>query len=149
MLLAHPDADAITLRLADCLAHHLAALGRGDAALVVVLDPEHQVPIGRRVIGPALPEDADGIAGLVVPSTPSVVEVSRVHDPDLRDVAGRWQAHRLLLVPCTFGHDLLALAVVPLADGCQPDRRAAAAYAERFGAAATRARLFGPTLVAC
>jgi hypothetical protein len=135
---------AAVRHLATRLALDLATVGRGDASLVVMVGPGG-VPEDRVVVGPGLPAEADGIAGLVLPSDPIVVDAGKVHDPGVRELAGRWKTERLLVVPSTFGADMVAIGVVPLAAGAQPDRRTAGALAERFAAAVLRDRL----LVGC
>jgi hypothetical protein len=142
MLATHPEADATTHSMACRLARDLCSLGRGDAALVVLVDPVTARPLGRCTIGPR-PDGGDGIVGLVLPTEPCVVDAARVHNAPVHLVADAWGTDRLLLVPCTFGNDLLAVAVLPVAADATPDRRLAAVVADRFAAALTRARLFG------
>lgn len=142
MLATHPEADATTHSLACRLARDLCDLGRGDAALVVLVDPLTALPIARCTVG-LRPDGVDGIVSLVLPTEPCIVEAARVHNAAVHLVAAAWASEQLLLVPCTFGHDLLAVAVAPVTAEAMPDRHEAAVVAERFAAALTKARLFG------
>jgi hypothetical protein len=126
------------------LAAALATRSAADGVLVVLVDPENGGETGRIVIGRRLPViDGDALLDLVLPSEATVCDIARIHEPSLRRLARHWKADRLLVAPCTFGHTLVALAVVPVGLGVSSRRleRSARALCERFAAAVTGSRL--------
>jgi hypothetical protein len=126
------------------LACALAARSRSDEALVVLADPEGGGEIGRYVLGHRLPPiDGGALLDLVLPSEATVCDLARIHEPSLRRLARYWQTDRLLVAPCSFGHSLVALAVVPLGLGVSARRleRDARPVCERFAASVTGNRL--------
>jgi hypothetical protein len=139
-----PSPDRIGHRPAGHLARELTALTHRRRALVVLADPTTGAELDRHVVGPP-PAGVDGSAvlGLVLPSRPTVCDASRLHEASLRRLLQHWRADRLLVAPCTFGHDLVAVAVVAVAPGADPllIERAARPLADRFATSVIGTRL--------
>jgi hypothetical protein len=133
--------DTTIGRLTRRLAAELAAQADGSA-LVVLTDPVTNRSIGTAIAGRTLPPGVCSITELVMPSDPIVCDASRVHHAGLRNVARAWGASHVLLVPCLFGNDLIAVALAPAPDEHARELvQASTALAERFSAAVVRARL--------
>jgi hypothetical protein len=113
--------------------------------LVVLADPRDGSELDRYSFG-AVPAAADGDAllALVLPLEATVCDVSRLHEPSLRRLADHWGQERMLIAPCTFGSDLVALALAPVADDVPAPvvEREARRLSERFAAAVVGTRLF-------
>jgi hypothetical protein len=73
-----------------------------------------------------------------------VCPTARLHDASLRRLAIEWHTERLLVVPCFFGHDLIAFAVAPIDNPVETRQAelAARCVAERFAAHVVGTRLF-------
>src|SRR4051812_11670787 len=137
-------ADRIGRRAAGHLARELTALTHRRCALVVLADPTTGAELDRHVVGPP-PAAVDGSAvlRLVLPSRPVVCDAARLHEASLRRLLQHWRAERLLVAPCTFGHDLVAVAVVAVAPGADAllVERTARPLADRFATAVIGTRL--------
>ncbi len=141
-----PSSTPTVADLAERLAGHLAALtGRGES-VVVLLDPrsgavQAVVPGGRKAL-----DGARLLGGLVFASDPAVVRTDRVHDLGVRALAEAWKTSALLVAPCLFGNDVVALVALPLPPGtavAAPSLvQAVRTLTDRFAAGVVRARLF-------
>jgi hypothetical protein len=145
------DVDRTGRRDARRLALDLAVLVGRPASLVVLADPVSGGELARASAGHPPAVDGEELLELVLPSEPVVCDAARVHNGELRRLACAWRVSRLLIVPCLFGNDLVALAVAPLGD--RADARAvlvaARCQAERFAARVTATRLFGRASLLC
>jgi hypothetical protein len=142
---SRPVVDRVGRSPARQLARGLVALTAQRRAIVVLADLTTGTELDRHVAGPAPgPLDGDALLALVLPTEPTVCQASRLHEPSLRLLAQRWRADRLLIAPCTFGHTLVALAVVALAHDADSHVvvRAARPLCERFAVAVIGTRLF-------
>jgi hypothetical protein len=139
------DVDRPGRRDARRFALDLAILVGRPASLVVLAHPVWGGEWARASAGPAPPADGDALLRLVLPTEPTVCDMARVHDGGLRHLASMWDTRRLLVVPCVFGNDLVAVAVAPVPGHSDGRGLAAAArcQAERFAARLTAHRLFG------
>ncbi len=140
-----PVIDPVGRSPARHLARELVALGGRRQAVVVLADLTDGTELDRYIAGPRPHNiDGDALLALVLPSEPTVCDASRLHEPSLRVLARRWRADRLLVAPCTFGHTLVALAVVSLAAETDSGLvvRAARPLCERFAVAVIGTRLF-------
>jgi hypothetical protein len=141
-----PLDDTTIGRLARRLAAELAAQADGSA-LVVLTDPATNRSIGTAIAGRTLPPGLCSITELMMPSDPIVCDPSRVHHAGLRNVARTWGASHVVLVPCLFGNDLIAIALTPAPDEHARELiQAVTPLAERFSAAVVRARLMARVL---
>ena len=139
------SADRIGHRPARQLARQLGAVTGRRRAVVLMADPSTGGELARHVDGPPPgPIDGDAVLALVLPSQPTVCDTARLHEPALRRLAHHWRTDRLLVAPCTFGHNLVAVAVVAVPRDAEPllIERAARPLAERFAAAVVGTRLF-------
>jgi hypothetical protein len=137
--------DTIGRTAARHLARQLAMLTGSRRALVVLADPRDGTELERHPSGAAVPDtDGNALLSLVFASDAAVCEVSRLHEASLRRLAHHWAADHLLVVPCTFGHDLVAVAVAPVGPNvpAAPIVREARHLAERFAASVIGTRLF-------
>ena len=137
--------DRVGRRPARQLARQLGALTGRRRAVVLLADPSTGGELARHVEGPPPGAiDGDAVLALVLPSQPTVCDAARLHEPALRRLAHDWRADRLLVAPCTFGHNLVAVAVVAVPRHAEPlpIERAARPIAERFAAAVIGTRLF-------
>lgn len=150
MLALRDDHPPLRHRLARELALELSGIAGLGCAAVMVANPITRAEAGRATVGPCAPLPPGALLDLVLPTEPSVCSVKRTHDRVLRALAETWAVDEVLLAPCTFGHDLLAVAVAPLGD--VPDRRAAlrsaGEVAERTAAAMVYAMLLGEQALA-
>jgi hypothetical protein len=129
------------------LARQLAVLTGVRRVLVVLADPRDGSELDRYSFGAVLAQaDGDALLSLVLPTEPLVCEVHRLHEPSLRRLADHWGRGRMLIAPCTFGTDLVALAVAPVADDVPAPivEREARRLTERFAAGVIGSRLFAP-----
>lgn len=142
-LASRPTAATAVLALARRFTLDLSRLG-GGAALVVLTDPLSGDPLGHLVAGPALPDVVDDLTELAHGSDPVACDPTRCRGSALRATATRWGASRVGVVPCTFGHDLVAIGLLPLPPSSCGSQVLAAArrLSERFGAGVVGARLF-------
>ena len=127
------------------LARRLSLLTGERRVLIVLADPRDGNELDRCSFGAALADaDGDALLSLVLPMEATVCDVNRLHEPSLRRLADHWGLARMLIAPCTFGSDLVALALAPVADGV-PARvveREARRLSERFAAGVVGTRLF-------
>jgi hypothetical protein len=86
---------------------------------------------------PLVPEVVD----LVLPSYCLVVPVERMPNAAVRAAARTWETDRLLLAPAFFGHEVLAVGLVPVPAGVHPDLAEADAAGDRLAAALTTHQL--------
>ena len=140
----HTATDAVGLRGARRLALDLTRIVRRRNCVVVLANPLDGTELASVCVGRAPLVDGDALLALVVSSEPAVCPTSRLHDASLRRLAVEWHADRLLVVPCFFGHDLIALAVAPLDNPAETRQAeiAARCVAERFAAHVVGTRLF-------
>jgi hypothetical protein len=139
---SHPD--RVGHRRAGHLARELVAVTGRRRALVLLADPVTGAELDRYVVGPTPAAiDGDAVLDLVLPSHPVVCDASRLHEPSLRRLVHHWRSDRLLVAPCTFGHALVAVAVVAVAPGADalPIERAARPLVDRFATAVIGTRL--------
>jgi len=137
--------DRVGHRPARQLARQLGTVPGRRRAIVLMADPSTGGERARHVDGPPPgPIDGDAVLALVLPSQPTVCDTARLHEPALRRLAHHWRTDRLLVAPCTFGHNLVAVAVVAVPHDAEPllIERAARPLAERFAAAVIGTRLF-------
>src|SRR5215211_49406 len=142
-----PTPDRIGRRPAAHLARELSTLTGRRRAVVLLADPADGAELDRHVDGPPPgPIDGDAVLGLVLPSRPAVCDTARLHEPSLRRLADDWHTERLLVAPCTFGHWLVAVAVVAVEPGADAllIEHGARPLVERFAAAVIGTRLFNP-----
>jgi len=140
-----PTPDRVGRRPAAHLARQLSALTGRRRAVVILADPSNGAELDRHVGGPPPgPIDGRAVLRLVLPSHPTVCDTSRLHEPSLRHLADHWNTERLLVAPCTFGHSLVAVAVVAVAPGASalPIEHGARPLVERFAAAVIGTRVF-------
>jgi hypothetical protein len=132
--------------LARRLASHLAACTGYGRAIVVLVDSRSGETQGVVAEGDDTPTGLDALLRLVCSSDPAVVGTNRVHDLALRALAQRWDTDALLVAPCLFGNDVVAMVVLPLPPGttvASPSLvKAVRTLADRFAAGVVRARLF-------
>src|SRR3954454_7484994 len=121
------------------LAVDLAAVLSAENVLVVLDGPERR----QTITGRAVAADVDSLFGLVLASDPCVTDPRRAHHLGLRHVADVWESDRLLLAPCVFGHDVVAIVLASVTPDADPHalERAALPLVERFAAAVLRDRL--------
>ncbi len=127
------------------LARQLALLTGVRRVLVVLADPRDGSELDRYSFGAVLARaDGDALLSLVLPTEPSVCEVHRLHEPSLRRLADHWGRRRMLIAPCTFGTELVALALAPVGDDVPAPivEREARRLTERFAAGVIGSRLF-------
>jgi hypothetical protein len=127
------------------LARQLSLLTGGRRVLIVLADPRDNSELDRCSLGAVLADaDGDALLSLVLPTEATVCDVSRLHEPSLRRLADHWNQERMLIAPCTFGADLLALALAPVADDVPAPvvEREARRLSERFAAGVVGTRLF-------
>jgi hypothetical protein len=140
-----PLFDTIGWAATRHLACQIAMLTGHRRVLVVLADPQDGTELDRYSFGAAFAgADGDALLSLVLPTDAAVCDVARLHEPSLRRLADHWAAERLLVAPCTFGNELVALAVAPVA-GDVPTlivEREARRLAERFAASVIGTRLF-------
>src|SRR5262249_36960985 len=126
------------------LARRIAMLTGLRRVLVVLADPCLGTELGRYEFGAPVPGiDTNALLELVLPTDACVCDVARLHEPALRRLADHWAADRILVAPCTFGHELVALAVAPV--GATPTaavEREVRRLTERFAASVIGTRLF-------
>jgi hypothetical protein len=136
-------ADAVGLHGARRLALDLTRIVARRNAVVVLANPLDGTELARVCVGRPPLVDGDALLALVVSSEPAVCLTARLHDASLRRLGVEWQAERLLVVPCFFGHDLIALAVAPVHNRLETRQAelAARCVAERFGAHVVGTRL--------
>jgi hypothetical protein len=134
-----PTARRIRLASPAQLAVDLAAALSAENVLVVMDGPERR----QTIAGRAVAADVDSLFGLVLASDPCVVDARRVHHVGLRHVADVWESDRLLLAPCVFGHEVVAIVLASVAAGAGAAalERAALPLVERFAAAVARDRV--------
>jgi hypothetical protein len=132
-------------RVARDVALELSGIAGGGCAAVVLANPLTHGEVGRATVGPCAPMPAGALVDLVPPTEPSVCQANRTHDATLRGLAETWGRDRMLLVPCTFGNDLLAVGVAPLGEvtDLPAALRAAGDVAEKAAAALVMALLAG------
>jgi hypothetical protein len=132
--------------LARRLAAHLGSLTSGGRAVVVLVDPRTGATHGHVADGADAPLGAEQLATLVCSSEPAVVPTARVHDLAVRALGLHWGTDAVLVAPCLFGNDVVALVALPLPPGttvAAPSLvRAVRSLTERFAASVVRARLF-------
>lgn len=127
------------------LARQLALLTGVRRVLVVLADPRDGSELDRYSFGAVLADaDGDALLSLVLPSEAAVCSVRRLHEPSLRRLAEHWGRDRMLIAPCTFGTELVALALAPVGDDVPAPivEREARRLTERFAAAVVGSRLF-------
>ncbi len=130
-------------------AHDLAATSGLGCSAVVLVDPvaAFERPVVTVGPPPGLLDTAD-LVDLVVATEPVVVVASRTHAHGLRELAAAWGTERLLVAPCIFGHELLAIGIAPFAAAdLGASTRAASVSAERTAAGLMRALLFSDRIL--
>jgi hypothetical protein len=145
-----PSQAAATSRtvpeLARRLASHLAACTGYGRAIVVLFDSRNGGTQGVVAEGDDPPAGLEALFKLVCASDPAVVCTGRVHDVALRSLARRWDTDALLVAPCLFGNDVVAMVALPLPPGttvASPSLvKAVRTLSDRFAAGVVRARLF-------
>jgi hypothetical protein len=121
------------------LAVDLVAALAAENVLVVMDGPERR----QTIAGRAVAADVDSLFDLILASDPCVVDARRAHHLGLRHVADVWESDRLLLAPCVFGHEVVAIVLASV-DADADHRaleRAALPFVERFAAAVARDRV--------
>jgi hypothetical protein len=142
---SRPVIDRVGRYPARQLGRELVTLTGRNRAVVVLADLTDGTELDRYVDGPRPgPIDGDALLALVLPTEPTVCDTARLHEPSLRLLAHRWRADRLLVAPCTFGHLLVALAIVAISPDADTHVvvRAARPLCERFAVAVIGTRLF-------
>ncbi|HKA04726.1 MAG TPA: hypothetical protein VKD67_10360 [Acidimicrobiales bacterium] len=127
------------------LARQLALLTGVRRVLVVLADPRNGSELDRYSLGAVLANaDGDALLSLVLPAEAAVCAVNRLHEPSLRRLAERWGRERMLIAPCTFGNELVALALAPVGEDVPAAivEREAGRLTERFAASVVGSRLF-------
>jgi hypothetical protein len=135
--------DLVGERAARRLALDVGALvGRPDV-LVLLAHPTTRQELARVSTGRVPPVDGSALLGLVLPTDPTVCDVLRLHEPNLRALARHWRAPRVLVAPCVLGTELVGLALAPadVAMARRPVEQAAIALVERFSARVVATRL--------
>jgi hypothetical protein len=142
--LSHTMTDTVGLRGARRLALDLTRIVRRRNCVVVLANPLDGTELARVCVGGAPLVDGDALLALVMSSEPAVCVTARLHDASLHRLGVAWHAERLLVVPCFFGHDLVALAIAPIDKPVESRQAeiAARAVAERFAAHVVGTRLF-------
>ena len=143
--LSRPAIDRVGRHPARQLGRELATLTGRKRAVVLLADLTDGTELDRYSGGPRPgPIDGDALLALVLPTEPTVCDTARLHEPSLRLLARRWRTDRLLVAPCTFGHLLVALAIVAIAPDADAHVvvRAARPLCERFAVAVVGTRLF-------
>jgi hypothetical protein len=138
-----PATDTVGRAASRHLARQLAMLTGTRRVLVVLAHPTGGTELDR--FGPdASSIDGDAVLTLVLPTEATVCDAARIHEPSLRRLAEHWGAERVLVAPCTFGHELVAVAIAPVAAGVAalPVEREARRLTERFAAGVVGTRLF-------
>jgi len=127
------------------LARQLSLLTGGRGVLVLLADPCDGRELDRCSFGAVLADaDGDALLSLVLPKEATVCDVNRLHEPSLRRLTQRWGVDRMLIAPCTFGSELVALALAPVAGDVPATvvEREARRLSERFAAGVVGTRLF-------
>jgi hypothetical protein len=127
------------------LARQLSLLTGGRRVLVVLADPRDGTELDRYSFGAVLADaDGDALLSLVLPTEACVCDATRLHEPSLRRLAEQWGRRRMLIAPCTFGCDLVALALAPVDEDVPAPvvEREARRLSERFAASLVGRRLF-------
>jgi hypothetical protein len=127
------------------LARQLSLLTGVRRVLVVLADPRDGTELDRYAFGAVLADaDGDALLSLVLPTEACVCDVNRLHEPSLRRLADHWGRRRMLIAPCTFGRDLVALALAPVGDDVPAPivEREARRLSERYAAGVVGRRLF-------
>jgi hypothetical protein len=128
--------------LARRLATHLGSLTGSGQSVVVLVDPRSGRVQGHVAEGVAVPPGATALGDLVCSSDPAVVRTSRMHDLALRALARHWGTDTLLVAPCLFGNDVVAMVALPLPTDttvAAPSLvRAVRALTDRFAAGVVR-----------
>jgi hypothetical protein len=142
--LATIPATSVDFRAVDHLARQIAALTDAGPVLVVLADPRDGTELDRYELHAPMPDvDGEALLRLVLPTDATVCPVGRLHEPSLRRLAHRWHVDHVLVAPCTFGHELVAVAVAPVAGKVTSSvEREVARLTERFAAALVARRLF-------
>lgn len=121
------------------LAVDLAAVLSAENVLVVMDGPDRR----QTIAGRAVAADVDSLFDLILASDPCVIDAHRAHHLGLRHVADVWESHRLLLAPCVFGHEVVAIVLASVHADADPHalERAALPLVERFAASVLRDRV--------
>jgi hypothetical protein len=134
-----PTVRRIRLASPAQLAVDVAAVLSAENVLVVMDGPERR----QTIVGRAVAADVNSLFDLILASDPCVVDARRAHHVGLRHVADVWESDRLLLAPCLFGHEVVAIVLASVPADAEPHalERAALPLVERFGAAVARDRV--------
>ena len=127
------------------LARQLSLLTGVRRVLILLADPRNGSELDRYSFGAVLAgADGDALLSLVLPTEATVCDVNRLHEPSLRRLAECWGVDRMLIAPCTFGSDLVALALAQVTADVPAAvvEREARRLSERFAAGVVGTRLF-------
>jgi hypothetical protein len=98
--------------------------------------------MGRTVVGAKLTVHGPALVAAARTGSARVFDRGDLDDPDLRWLALQWASPRIVIVPCHFGEDLVAVAIAPLARNVGDDvTDAAATLADRCAAGLARVNL--------